>query len=55
MSFALWAAIIGVVLISMALTGSVVKRLPLSSSTLYLLIGFVLGPAGCGRQRSWSA
>lgn len=48
MSFTLWSIIIGVVLISMALTGSVVKRLPLSSSTLYLLIGFGLGPIGWG-------
>jgi hypothetical protein len=46
MSFTLWAVITTVALISMALTRSVVTRLPLSSSTLYLLVGFGLGPSG---------
>lgn len=35
LSFALWAIIIGVLLISMVLSGSLLKRLPLSTAMLY--------------------
>ena len=42
----LWFLIIGALLILMALTGSVLKRLPLSAGVIYLLIGFALGPEG---------
>jgi NhaP-type Na+/H+ or K+/H+ antiporter len=44
--FAIWAVIIGTLLIAMALSGSLVKRLPLSSAMLYLGVGVVLGPPG---------
>ena len=44
----LWYVIIGVLLISMALAGSVLKRLPLSSAVLYLVVGAILGETGAG-------
>ena len=46
MTFAIWALIAGVIFTVMALSGTLLKRLPLSTSMLYLLVGFVLGPAG---------
>lgn len=47
-SFALWAIIIGVLLISMVLSGTLLKRLPLSTAMLYLGAGIGLGPLGWG-------
>ena len=46
MSFAIWALIIGAILITMALLGTLLKRLPLSPGIIYLAIGYALGPAG---------
>ena len=46
MSFAIWALIIGAILISMALLGTLLERLPLSPGILYLVLGYALGPAG---------
>ncbi len=46
MSFAIWAVIIGALLTAMALSGSLLKRLPLSTAMLYLAAGAALGPAG---------
>jgi len=46
MSFAIWALIIGAILITMALLDTLLKRLPLSPGILYLAIGYALGPAG---------
>jgi NhaP-type Na+/H+ or K+/H+ antiporter len=46
MSFAIWAMVIGTLLTTMALSGSLLKRLPLSTAMLYLAAGFGLGPAG---------
>jgi NhaP-type Na+/H+ or K+/H+ antiporter len=46
MSFAIWAVIIGALLTTMALSGSLLKRLPLSTAMLYLAAGVGLGPAG---------
>jgi NhaP-type Na+/H+ or K+/H+ antiporter len=48
MTFTLWFLIAGALLIVMALTGSVLKRLPLTTSMLYLVVGYGLGPAGYG-------
>jgi sodium/hydrogen antiporter len=48
MSFTLWALITGAILITMALLGTLLKRLPLSPGILYLAIGYALGPAGWG-------
>jgi len=46
MTFAIWAIIIGVLLTIMALSGSFLKRLPLSTAMLYLAVGAGLGPFG---------
>ena len=46
MTFAIWALIAGVIFTVMALSGTLLKRLPLSTSMLYLVAGFALGPAG---------
>jgi sodium/hydrogen antiporter len=46
MTFAIWALILGVLLIVMVLSGTLLKRLPLSTAMLYLAAGFTLGPAG---------
>jgi sodium/hydrogen antiporter len=43
-----WFIVIGIVLSMMALLGSVVDRLPLSSALIYLAIGVVLGPGVSG-------
>ncbi|MGZ8210256.1 MAG: cation:proton antiporter [Burkholderiales bacterium] len=48
MNFAGWCAIAGALLVFMALSGSSVKRLPLTGSMFYLAVGFVLGPAVFG-------
>jgi NhaP-type Na+/H+ or K+/H+ antiporter len=48
MSFAIWAVVIGTLLTTMALTGSLLKRLPLSAAMLYLAAGAGLGTAGWG-------
>lgn len=45
MHFAIWSLIIGVLLIAMALSGTSLQRLPLSTAMLYLAAGFGLGPA----------
>ena len=45
-SFALWAIMIGALLISIVLSGSLLKRLPLSTAMLYLAAGCALGPSG---------
>lgn len=45
MSFAIWAIIIGALLTTMALSGSLLKRLPLSTAMLYLAAGVGLGHA----------
>lgn len=45
MSFAAWSAVIGVVLLSMVLLGTLLGRLPLSSAMLYLFSGWLLGPS----------
>lgn len=48
MTFTLSYIVVGVLLIVMALAGSVLKRLPLTATLLYLGVGFALGPAGYG-------
>jgi NhaP-type Na+/H+ or K+/H+ antiporter len=42
----LWFIVIGVLLIFMALSGALLKRLPLSASLVYLAVGFALGRLG---------
>lgn len=46
MPFETWAIFVGVLLITVVLLGTTVRRLPLSSSMLYLATGFGLGPVG---------
>ena len=46
MYFAIWSLIIGALLITMALAGTWLRRLPLSTAMLYLAAGFGIGPAG---------
>src|SRR3954451_2412682 len=48
MEFTLWCLVIGLLLIVMALAGSVLQRLPLTASLFYLAVGFGLGPTGVG-------
>lgn len=48
MSFAMWALVIGALLVTMALAGSLLKRLPVSASMLYLAVGYGLGTAVWG-------
>jgi sodium/hydrogen antiporter len=46
MTFPIWMLVIGVLLIAMVLSGTVLKRLPLSNAMIYLAVGFALGPTG---------
>lgn len=48
MSLAGWALIIGALLITTVLSGSLLKRLPVSPAMLYLAVGYALGSAGWG-------
>ena len=43
-TWTLWYLIVGALLILMALAGSVVRRLPLTTALLYLGVGAALGP-----------
>jgi NhaP-type Na+/H+ or K+/H+ antiporter len=58
-SFTVWYLVVGVLLIGMALIGTRLKRWPLTTSLVYLLVGVALGPAGFGLIRldpvRWSA
>jgi NhaP-type Na+/H+ or K+/H+ antiporter len=46
MSFSVWALIIGALLTTAALSGTLLKRLPLSITMFYLVAGYALGPGG---------
>ena len=46
MEFATWSVLIGLLLVLMALSGSVLARLPLSTAMLYLAVGVALSPFG---------
>lgn len=46
MSFPVWALIIGALLTTAALSGTLLKRLPLSITMFYLAAGYGLGPGG---------
>lgn len=46
METAIWAVVIGGLLIFMALSNSLVKRLPLSAAMIYLAFGFAISSAG---------
>ena len=46
MAFALWLAVGGALLVFMALAASMLARMPVSTSMLYLLAGLAVGPLG---------
>src|SRR5512133_2126275 len=46
MDFAIWSLVVGVLLIVLALSGTVLDRLPLSTSMLYLAAGLAVSPWG---------
>lgn len=46
MEFALWSLIVGALLVLMALSATVMQRLPLSTAMLYLLVGLAVSPLG---------
>jgi NhaP-type Na+/H+ or K+/H+ antiporter len=46
LEFALWSVIVGLLLVLMALAGSVLRRLPVSTAMLYLLVGLAVSPFG---------
>lgn len=48
MTFPVWALIIGALLTTAALSGTLLKRLPLSITMFYLAAGYALGPGGLG-------
>jgi NhaP-type Na+/H+ or K+/H+ antiporter len=48
MTGALWFLVVGVLLVGMVAAGTVVRRLPLTTALLYLVVGVALGPAGAG-------
>ncbi|WP_028535994.1 cation:proton antiporter [Paludibacterium yongneupense] len=48
MIFATWCLIVGGLLTLMALSGTALQRLPLSTPMLYLAVGYALGPGGWG-------
>ncbi len=49
--FALWAVLVGLLMILMALSGSVLSRLPLSTGMLYLVVGLAVSPWGLNLMR----
>src|SRR5512139_2186190 len=46
MSVPLWSLLVGILLITMVLAGTLLTRLPVSSAMIYLAAGFALGPEG---------
>ncbi len=48
MPFSLWFVVVGLLLTLMALASSFLRRLPLSTAQLYLLVGVGIGPLGLG-------
>ena len=51
MEAATWALIVGGLLVLMALSGSTLKHLPVSTAMLYLLVGLAIGPLCVGLVR----
>jgi NhaP-type Na+/H+ or K+/H+ antiporter len=49
--FTTWCLVIGFLLILMGLTDTLVRRLPISASALYLVAGYLLGREGLGLLR----
>jgi NhaP-type Na+/H+ or K+/H+ antiporter len=51
MAFELWYLTLGALLVAVAMAASSLKRLPLTTTMFYLVIGILLGPAGLGVGR----
>lgn len=51
MSFPQWSLFVGLLLIAMVLSSTLLERLPLSNAMVYLALGWVLGPAVLGVLR----
>lgn len=51
MSFTGWMALAGGLLLLMALSSGVIRRLPISTSVIYLVLGIAIGPFGLGWLR----
>jgi NhaP-type Na+/H+ or K+/H+ antiporter len=52
MEFALWSVIVGFLLILLALSATVLSRLPLSTAMLYLMVGMAVSPWGLDLMRA---
>jgi len=48
MTFALWCVVVGGVLVIMALSATVLRRLPISAAMIYLAVGIAISPVGIG-------
>jgi sodium/hydrogen antiporter len=48
MAFATWMVIVGLLLMGMAMSGAVLRRLPLSTSMLYVGVGLLIGEGALG-------
>jgi len=48
MSLAHWSLLVGVLLVTMVLIGTLLARLPLSAAMIYLGLGYALGPGAMG-------
>jgi NhaP-type Na+/H+ or K+/H+ antiporter len=51
MSFIAWVAVLGAVLLTLALTSSYLRWMPVTTSAVCLLLGVAIGPAGLGWLR----
>ena len=48
MSFIIWVAVLGAVLLTLALTSSYLRWMPVTTSAVCLVLGIAIGPAGFG-------
>ena len=48
MNFIVWVAVLGAVLLTLALTSSYLRWMPVTTSAVCLILGVVIGPAGLG-------
>ena len=46
MSFITWVAVLGAVLLTLALTSSYLRWMPVTTSAVCLVLGVAIGPAG---------
>ncbi|MGH8348710.1 MAG: cation:proton antiporter, partial [Pseudomonas sp.] len=51
MSFVAWVAVLGAVLLTLALTSSYLRWMPVTTSAVCLVLGVAIGPAGLGLLR----